>query len=63
MDHKTELHGALEAALGFILMTLPTWHDFVESTLGVAHGIGAIGGAIIAVHGVYRICEKRWIKK
>ena len=55
MDHKGQIYAFYEATIGVILVTIPAWHEMVETAFGVAHVITAFGGAILAIHGVYRI--------
>lgn len=55
----TELHAHTEACLGCALMTAPVWHMILADLNAILTFVALLTGAVIGVHGVYRIVRSR----
>lgn len=49
-----------EVAYGAALAATPLWSNLLHDVNLIASTIAAVAGAIIAVHGVYRIVRRHW---
>ncbi len=52
---QERLSGVGQAVGGGVLVTLKFWGQILDQVVAGAHVIAAIGGAVLAVHGVWRI--------
>lgn len=52
---QSRLMGLGETVMGGALMTTVFWSPLLEHVVTGAHVIAALGGAVVAVHGVWRI--------
>ena len=50
----------VEACTGIVLACLPWWIAVLSGIHQGASWIASVGGAIIAIHGVYRIVRRWW---
>lgn len=58
MDYEERIKGSLEALLGVAVMSSSQWGQLIESTLAGAHAVAVLGGAVVAIHGVWRILKR-----
>lgn len=54
------VQGKTEVILGASLFSWPWWIGALHSVSATASFIAAVCGAIIGIHGVYRIVRKWW---
>lgn len=61
MEHiaHDKLIGLGETAMGGTLASLPLWSPSLDQFINGAHAVAAIGGAFLAIHGIWRILRKR----
>lgn len=50
--------GKVQVAVGAALITTPFWVDILQYTSLIAGAIAAVAGAIIGLHGVYKIFRR-----
>lgn len=57
-----KIHGFWELSLGTALMSLSFWGPMLDKAMAGAHMVAAFGGAIVAVHGLFRIIRRTFGK-
>lgn len=55
--------GLCEAAIGAALCSMTYWSPMLDGLVQGAHVVAALGGAIIAIHGVWRIARRRRLRR
>lgn len=58
MHLHQRLVGLGETVMGGTLMTTAYWSPLLEHVVAGAHVVAALGGAIVGVHGVWRIIRR-----
>jgi hypothetical protein len=56
---QDKIHGMAEFLVGGTVSTIPLWARALDDVAAGLHGVTAVGGFIIAVHGVWRIVRRR----
>lgn len=58
----SKLHSVVETCIGATLFSLPTWHHVITNGSEIAQFIASTCGAIIGLHGVWRIFRRYVLK-
>lgn len=56
---RERVAAGLEVVTGGLLVSMGFWGPILDNIITGAHAVASVGGAGLAVHGVYRIIKKR----